>query len=41
MLTAQGDAEFNIYLGKVRIDGQDFDIPVHVGEAVPEVLLGR
>jgi len=41
MLTAQGDAEFDIYLGKVRIDGQDFDIPVHVGEAVPEVLLGR
>ncbi|MCC5653034.1 aspartyl protease [Nostoc sp. XA013] len=31
MLTAQGDAEFDIYLGKVRIDGQDFDIPVHVG----------
>ncbi|MBD2513979.1 aspartyl protease [Nostoc sp. FACHB-973] len=41
MLTAQGDAEFDIYLGKVRIDGQDFDIPVHVGEGVPEVLLGR
>lgn len=25
-------AIFDIYLGKVRIDGQDFDIPVHVGE---------
>lgn len=41
MLTAQGDAEFDIYLGKVRIDEQDFDIPVHVGEGLPEVLLGR
>ncbi|MDB9304124.1 aspartyl protease [Nodularia spumigena CS-591/12] len=30
MLTAQGDAEFDIYLGKVRIDGKNFDIPVHV-----------
>ncbi|MEH2453650.1 aspartyl protease [Nostoc sp.] len=25
MLTAQGDAEFDIYLGKVRIEGQHFD----------------
>jgi predicted aspartyl protease len=41
MLTAQGDAEFDIYLGKVRIDGQDFDIPVHVGQGLSEVLLGR
>ncbi|MDB9368235.1 aspartyl protease [Nodularia spumigena CS-586/05] len=30
MLTAQGDAEFDIYLGKVRIDGKNFDNPVHV-----------
>ncbi|MBH8554767.1 aspartyl protease [Nostocaceae cyanobacterium CENA357] len=41
MLTAQGEAEFDIYLGKVRIDGQEFDIPVHVGEGVSEVLIGR
>ncbi|MBE8990039.1 aspartyl protease [Nostoc sp. LEGE 12450] len=41
MLTAQGEAEFDIYLGKVRIDGKEFDIPVHVGEGVSEVLLGR
>ncbi|MFM5944042.1 MAG: aspartyl protease, partial [Dolichospermum sp.] len=25
MVTAQGDAEFDIYLGKVQIDGQYFD----------------
>ena len=41
MLTAQGDAEFDIYLGKVRIDGKNFDIPVHVGQGLPEILLGR
>ncbi len=41
MLTAQGNAEFDIYLGKVRIDGKDFDIPVHVGQGISEILLGR
>ena len=41
MLTAQGEAEFDIYLGKVRIDAQEFDIPVHVGQGVSEILLGR
>lgn len=41
MLTDQGDAEFDIYLGKLRIDGEDFDIPVHVGQGLTEVLLGR
>ncbi|MCC5634057.1 aspartyl protease [Nostoc sphaeroides CHAB 2801] len=39
--TARGEADFNIYAGLVRIDGQTFDIPVHVGEGVSEVLLGR
>lgn len=41
MRTARGDAAFDIYVGKVRIDGEEFDIPVHVGEGVPEVLIGR
>jgi hypothetical protein len=41
MVTARGDAEFDIYLGKVQIDGQYFDIPVHVGQGLPEILLGR
>ncbi len=40
MRTARGDFDFNIYAGKVRIDEQEFDIPVHVGQGVPEVLLG-
>lgn len=39
--TGQREADFKIYAGKVRIDGQEFDIPVHVGQGVPEVLLGR
>jgi predicted aspartyl protease len=41
MLTAQGEAEFDIYLGKVLLDGQEFEIPVHVGQGVTEILLGR
>jgi predicted aspartyl protease len=41
MRTAKGEFNFNIYAGKVRIDGQEFDIPVHVGDGVPEFLLGR
>jgi predicted aspartyl protease len=41
MRTAQGDLRFDIYAGKVRIDGSEFDIPVHVGKDLTEVLLGR
>ncbi|MBD2498243.1 aspartyl protease [Nostoc sp. FACHB-280] len=41
MLTAQGEAEFEIYLGKVRIDQEYLDIPVHVGQGLTEILLGR
>jgi predicted aspartyl protease len=40
-VTAQGETDFKIYAGKVRIDREEFDIPVHVGRGVPEVLLGR
>ncbi|WP_207714402.1 aspartyl protease [Scytonema sp. UIC 10036] len=32
MRTAQGEARFNIYQGKVCIDGQEFNIPVLGGE---------
>lgn len=39
--TAQGEADFKIYAGKVRIDDSEFDIPVHVGQGLSEVLLGR
>ncbi len=41
MRTAQGDSRFDIFLGKVRIDGTEFDIPVHVGQNLSEILLGR
>ena len=41
MRMAKGEADFDIYVGTVRIDGQEFDIPVHAGEGVPEVLIGR
>ena len=41
MRTAQGDIEFGIYLGKVRIDGQELDIPVHAGTGLTAILLGR
>jgi predicted aspartyl protease len=41
MLTAKGEAEFDIYLGKVRIGGEDFDIPVHLGQGLSEILRGR
>lgn len=41
MRMAKGESTFDIYLGKVRIDGQEFDIPVYAGEGVTEFLLGR
>jgi len=39
-ITAQGEAFFDIYLGRVRIDGQEYEIPVFAGEAIQEILLG-
>jgi predicted aspartyl protease len=39
--TARGDFDFDIYGGKVIVDGQEYDIPVHVGKGLSEVLLGR
>ncbi len=41
MRTAKGEFDFDLYVGKVRIEGQEFDIPVHVGAGVPEVLICR
>jgi predicted aspartyl protease len=40
MRTARGDVTFALYEGKVRLDGVEFTIPVHVGEEVPETLMG-
>lgn len=41
MRLAQGEINFDIYAGKVRFDGQEFNIPVHVGTEIHKVLLGR
>jgi predicted aspartyl protease len=41
MRTARGDDRFDVYIGKVGFDGQEFEIPVHVGRDLSEVLLGR
>ena len=38
--TAQGEARFYIYLGKVLLDGQEYEIPVYAGDEITEVLLG-
>ena len=40
MQTARGDVLFDLYEGRVIIDGQEFVIPVHVGEDLPEILIG-
>jgi predicted aspartyl protease len=41
MRTARGEFDFDIYAGKIQIDSQEFDIPVHLGQGLSEVLLGR
>ncbi len=38
--TAQGKAFFDIYLGKVAIAEQEFDVPVFAGDEIREILLG-
>lgn len=40
MKTAQGESLFDLYEGKVLLDGVEYTIPVHVGEGIPEPLLG-
>ncbi|MEG4445762.1 aspartyl protease [Microcoleus sp. AT9_B5] len=40
MKTARGDALFDIYEGRVIIESQEFIVPVHVGEDLPEILIG-
>ncbi|MBN3947643.1 MAG: aspartyl protease [Nostoc sp. NMS7] len=41
MRTARVDVRFDIYAGKLGIDGSEFNIPIHVGKDLTEVLLGR
>lgn len=38
--TAQGEATFDIYLGKVAIANREFEIPVFAGDEIREILLG-
>lgn len=40
METARGECFFDIYEGRVIVDGQEFIVPVHVGEDLPEILIG-
>ncbi|NEU76394.1 aspartyl protease [Hassallia byssoidea VB512170] len=38
--TAQGESLFEIYLGKILLDEQEYEIPVFAGDEITEVLLG-
>ncbi|WP_373525568.1 aspartyl protease [Nostoc sp.] len=40
MRTARGEGQFNLYEGKVIIDGTEIIIPVHVGDDIPDTLMG-
>jgi predicted aspartyl protease len=40
MTTARGNAQFSVYSGLVIIDGIEVRIPVHVGEKLPETIMG-
>ena len=40
MQTAKGEEFFDIYAGKVLLDGQEFTIPVIAGDELEENLLG-
>ncbi len=39
--TAGGQAYFELYEGRVIVDGQEFIVPVHCGEELPEILFGQ
>ena len=40
LVTAQGEKAFDLYLGKVILDNQEYEIPVYAGDELTEVLLG-
>jgi predicted aspartyl protease len=40
LLTAQGLKIFDLYLGKVILDNQEYEIPVYAGDELTEILLG-
>lgn len=38
--TVQGEATFDIYLGKIAIANREFEIPTFAGDEIREILLG-
>lgn len=40
LLIAQGETLFKIYLGKLILNEQEYEIPVYAGNEITEVLLG-
>jgi clan AA aspartic protease len=40
MMTARGNARLDIHEGKVIIDGTEVIIPVHVGDDIPDTIMG-
>jgi clan AA aspartic protease len=38
--TTLGVATFNLYQGAVCFDGQEINVPVVVGDGIPEILIG-
>ncbi len=38
--TAQGESLFEIYLGKIVLDEQEYEIAVFAGDEITEILLG-
>ncbi|MBE9058029.1 aspartyl protease [Sphaerospermopsis sp. LEGE 08334] len=40
LITAQGQKAFDLYLGKVMFDNQEYEIPVYAGDELTEILLG-
>ena len=40
MQMARGEEYFDVYEGKVIVDGQEYIIPVLTGDGIPETILG-
>ncbi len=40
MQTARGNELFDIHQGHIIIDGEEVTIPVHVGDEIPDFLIG-
>jgi predicted aspartyl protease len=40
MITPQGQVRLEKYLGKVVLDGQEYELPVYAGDNITEILLG-